>query len=325
MEYAFGGDRGNICLGLRERASPIERYRKTTVPLRACPIFSPTVEKIFPVLIEFARRSGLEAYDPIAGTGYFRNLVLRESKETGEILAVLVTKGGRKLDLADLIRELGLQVPQVKSFWWVENDRLSDFVDFAGKVHIAGALFIEERLGGLRFRVYPETFFQPNPLGADILYGRIVAEVRTLGIGRVLGLYCGSGSIELSVSKAAGEVVGVDSESPNIAAANENAALNEIPHCRFLEGRVESVLKEGTFGDYDLLILDPPRAGISPKGLKHIIGLGIPNIIYVSCNPAAFARDLSLLGERGYRLRKLGAYDFFPHTPHLESLGILAR
>jgi tRNA (uracil-5-)-methyltransferase len=88
---------------------------------------------------------------------------------------------------------------------------------------------------------------------------------------------------------------------------------------------VENVLKEESLTGYDLLILDPPRAGISPKGLKHILRLNIPNIVYVSCNPAAFARDLGLLDENGYRLRKLGCYDFFPQTPHLESLGILAR
>jgi 23S rRNA (uracil1939-C5)-methyltransferase len=325
MEYAFGGDKGDVFLGLRERASPLERYRKRTLPLHTCPIFSPAVEKIFPILLDLAGRSGLTAYDPMARSGYFRNLALREGKNTDEILAVLVTKGGKKLDLEDTVRKLEHQVPQVKSFWWVENERVSDLVDFAGKVHIAGAHFIEERLGGLRFRIYPETFFQPNPRGAEVLYGRIAAEVRALGAQRVLGLYCGSGSIELSVSRAAGEVVGIDSESTNIAAAKENAVLNGIRNCGFIEGRVERALKEETFVGFDLLVLDPPRAGISPKGLKQIIGLNIPNIIYVSCNPAAFARDLSLFGEKGYRLRKLGAYDFFPQTPHLESLGILAR
>jgi 23S rRNA (uracil1939-C5)-methyltransferase len=325
MEFAFGSEKGEIFLGLRERASPIERYRKRTVALRTCPIFSRAVETIFPLLLDFAARSGLEAYNPMARTGYFRNLVLREGKNTDEVLAVLVTKGGKKLDLEDTVQNLKEQVPQVKSFWWVENERVSDLVDFAGKVLVAGASHIEERLGELRFRIYPETFFQPNPRGAEVLYSRITAEVRALGAKRLLGLYCGSGSIELSVCRAAGEVVGIDSETPNIAAARENAALNGIQNCRFIEGRVESVLKGEAFSAFDLLILDPPRAGISPKGLKHIIGLNIPNIIYVSCNPAAFARDLSLLGERGYRLRKLGCYDFFPHTPHLESLGILAR
>ena len=325
MEYAFGGEDGRIFLGLRERATPFERYKKNTVALRTCPIFSGTVEKIFPILLDFAGGSGLDAYDPMARSGYFRNLVLREGKNTNEILAVLVTRKGKNIDLNDTVRELGERVPQVTSFWWVENERVSDLVDYAGKVHIAGAPFIEERLGERRFRIHPETFFQPNPRGAEVLYGRIAAEVRTLGARRVLGLYCGSGSIEISVSRETGEVLGIDSEAPNIAAAKENAALNDIRNCRFLEGHVEYVLKEESFAGFDLLVLDPPRAGISPQGLKQIIDLNIPNIVYVSCNPAAFARDLGRFEEKGYRLRKLGSYDFFPQTPHLESFGVLAR
>ena len=325
MEYAFGGRNRRISLGLRERASPLEKYKKRTVSLHTCPIFSSAVENIFPILLDFAERSGLDAYEPTAKTGYFRNLVLRESKSGGEILAVLVTKAGKKIDGAVLAQKLREKVPQVRSLWWVENERVSDLVDYTGKTHVDGESAIEERLRGLKFRIYPETFFQPNPQSAEVLYTRIEDEVRNVGARKVLGLYCGSGSIELSISRAAGEVVGIDSEIANITAARENASLNGIENCRFIEGRVERVLREEPWAGYDLLILDPPRAGISPKGLRQIIGLDIPNIIYVSCNPAAFARDLGFLGKYGYRLRKLGSYDFFPHTPHLESLGILAR
>jgi 23S rRNA (uracil1939-C5)-methyltransferase len=325
MEYAFSGGTGRIFLGLRERATPFERYKKSTAALHTCSIFSAAVERIFPVILDFASGSGLDAYDPMARTGYLRNLVLREGKNTDEILAVLVTKKGKNTDLNDTVQELGRKVPEVKSFWWVENDRVSDLVDYSGKVHVAGAPFIEERLRGRRFRIRPETFFQPNPRGAEALYGRIAAEVKTLGARKVLGLYCGSGSIELSISEETEEVVGIDSEAANIDTARENAALNDIRNCRFLEGRVEEVLRKESFAGFDLLVLDPPRAGISPQGLKQIFSLDIPNIVYVSCNPAAFARDLSRLGEKGYRLCKLGCYDFFPQTPHLESLGVLAR
>jgi 23S rRNA (uracil1939-C5)-methyltransferase len=325
MEYAFGSEGGRIFLGLRERVTPFERYKKSTVALRTCPIFSEAVEKIFPVLLGHVAGSGLDAYDPIARTGYWRNLVLREGKNTGEILAVLVTKKGKNIDLGNAVRELGERVPQLKSLWWVENERVSDLVDYAGKVHMAGTEFIEERLGERCFRIRPETFFQPNPEGAGVLYARIAAEVRTLGARKILGLFCGSGSIEIFVSGEADEVVGIDSEAPNISTARENVALNRIQNCRFLEGRVEDVLKEEAFAGFDLLVLDPPRAGLSPQGFNQIVGLGIPNLLYVSCNPAAFARDLGRLGAKGYRLRKLGCYDFFPQTPHLESMGILSR
>jgi 23S rRNA (uracil1939-C5)-methyltransferase len=325
MEFAFGGDRDSLCLGLRERASPLDRYHKRTVALRTCPIFSRAVEDTFSVLVNGARGSGMAAYDPLTKAGYFRNLVLRESKSKDEILAILVTKSGQEIDPGGIARALMKNVPRVKSFWWVENDRIPDLVDFERKTHIAGSGFIEERLGGWLFRIHPETFFQPNPLGAEKLYERLAGEVQEMGARRLLGLYCGSGSIEVSVSGAAEEVVGIDSEGANIAVAEENATLNGVGNCRFIEGRVERILKEQKFPGFDVLVLDPPRAGLSAKALKHIVDLNIPRILYVSCNPAAFARDVGLFGENGYRLRKLGCFDFFPHTPHLESLGVLTK
>jgi 23S rRNA (uracil1939-C5)-methyltransferase len=121
MEYAFGGDDGDIVLGLRRRASPLERYEKETVPLQKCLIFSRAAEKIFPIFTAFAKGTGLHPYDPMTRKGFFRNLVLRESKSAGEIMAVLVTRSGEFLDLARLSQELEEKVPEVKSLWWVEN------------------------------------------------------------------------------------------------------------------------------------------------------------------------------------------------------------
>jgi 23S rRNA (uracil1939-C5)-methyltransferase len=325
MEYAFVGSAGDISLGLRERASPLERYKKGTVSLRVCPIFSRTVEPLFQVFRDFANSTGLAAYDPLTRHGFFRNLVLREAKGTGDMLAVLVTRSGKQLEAKDLGERIQAAVPQVKSLWGVENDRVSDVVDYTGKNHILGEKTIEENLHGLALKIYPESFFQPNPGCAADLYGRIVRETQSWSTRRALGLYCGSGSIELALGRTVVEAVGIDSEPMNIRAAEENSRLNSIQNCRFIEGRVEDILKPTVFQGFDLLILDPPRAGISPKGMRHILALSIPYIIYVSCNPGAFARDVRLLTDRGYHLRKLGAFDFFPHTPHLETLGILSR
>jgi 23S rRNA (uracil1939-C5)-methyltransferase len=207
----------------------------------------------------------------------------------------------------------------------VETDRISDVVDYTAKKQIFGQEFIEETLGGFRFRIYPESFFQPNPKAAEILYSKISAEAKARGSRKVLGLYCGPGSIEIFLSRTADEVIGVDSEPMNIAAARENCRTNGIDNCRFIEGFVERVLKGGDLRGYDLLVLDPPRAGISNKGLKHILALNIPVVIYVSCNPAALARDLSLLAQQSYRLQKLWCFDFFPHTPHFESLAVIEK
>lgn len=328
MEFAFTGPARQVQVGLRERASPLDPYRKGTAVLSVCPIFSPAVARLFPIFTAFANGTGRAAYDPMARAGFFRNLVLRESKATGDVLAVLVTRSGERLDLDGLSARLPSETSGrggVKSFWSVENDRVSDVVDYAGKKHVFGERAIEERLGGLRFMIYPETFFQPNPAGAERLYARIVDEARRLGVRRALGLYSGSGSIELSLAGAVDEVVGIDSEPANIAAAGENARLNEIGNCRFIPGRVESVLKDAALGKFDLIVLDPPRAGLSEKAMGHVLSLNVPNLIYVSCNPGAFSRDVRRLIDRGYRLRRLGCFDFFPQTPHLETVGILAK
>lgn len=325
MEFAFGGEGRRVFLGLRRRTSPLEKSERSAVELKKCPIFSPAAEEIFPLVTGFARETGLPAYDPARREGYFRNLVLREGKTSADIMAVLVTKSGRRPEVRWLAEMLERQVSRLKSFWWVETDRVSDVVDFTTKKQISGQEFIEETLGGFRFRIYPESFFQPNPKAAEILYTKIAAEAKARGSRKVLGLYCGPGSIEIFLSRTSEEVVGVDSEPMNIATARENCRTNGIRNCRFIEGRVERALKEGDFRGFDLLVLDPPRAGISNKGLKHIMALNIPAVIYVSCNPAAFARDLNLFIQQGYKLQKLSSFDFFPHTPHLESLAVIAK
>ncbi|MDH7512032.1 MAG: 23S rRNA (uracil(1939)-C(5))-methyltransferase RlmD [Clostridiales bacterium] len=325
MEFAFGGEGRRVFLGLRQRTSPLAKGERSTVELKKCPIFSPAFEEIFPFVASFANETGLPAYDPDRREGYFRNLVLREGKASGDILAILVTKSGRKPEVWRLAETLERRFSLLKSFWWVETDRVSDVVDFSAKKLISGKKFIEDSMGGFRFRIYPESFFQPNPRAAEILYSKIAAEAKARGSRKVLGLYCGPGSIEIFLSRTVDEVVGVDSEPTNITTAVENCRANGIPNCRFIEGRVELVLKKDDFRSFDLVVLDPPRAGISAKGLKHIISLNIPAIFYVSCNPAALARDLSLFAQQGYRLQKLSIFDFFPHTPHLESLAIIAR
>lgn len=323
MEFAFGEAGGALRLGLRERASPFRRYERRTVALERCLIFSPAAERIFPVVLDWARETGQTFYDPGAGTGRLRNLVLREGKATGEVLAVLVTGSGPAAGLDGLAAALRARAPEVRSLWRAETDRASDVVDFSRLTHVAGEAMIRERLTDFEFSVSPESFFQPNPGAAALVYGKIAAEAKRIGSRRALGLYCGPGSIEIFLSRAVEEVVGIDSEASNIAAAERNARANGAGNARFIGGRVEDVLKREALGGFDLLVLDPPRAGISPPGLKLILGLEIPNILYLSCNPAALARDLGLFAERGYRPVRISPVDFFPHTPHLETLALL--
>ncbi len=325
MEFAFGGKNDDLYLGLRRRLSPFEEVTNKTVPLKKCMIFSQKAEKIFPLFLNFAQKTGLPSYNPLTQEGFFRNLILREGKTTGELMLILSTKSGKTLDVETTFLKLQEEIAELKSLYWVENDRLADVVHLERKKFISGKKYIEERLDEFRFRIYPETFFQPNPLAAEVLYKRIVEEAKLMGAKKALGLYCGTGAIEIFLARAVETVIGVDSEPMNILAAEKNSKMNNIPNCRFVLGQVEKVVDPKIFADFDLLVLDPPRAGLSPRGMKRVLSLKIPNLMYVSCNPATLARDLRILLEKGYRLRKLLSFDFFPHTPHLETLGILTR
>ncbi|MBN1444893.1 MAG: 23S rRNA (uracil(1939)-C(5))-methyltransferase RlmD [Candidatus Omnitrophica bacterium] len=322
MEFAFGTEDGRVCLGLRERASPFSSYVKNCISLEECFIFSPAVKSIFPVFLEFARKTGLEAYNPRSGKGFFRHLVLREGKNTGQLMAVLVTRSGGVPDVTGLAKSLA---GKVSSMWWMENNRISDVVSFEKKHHLYGSPWIEERLDGRTFRIHPQSFFQPNTRAAQLMYGRIRENLEGMSAKRILGLYCGTGAIEISLSGAAEEVEGMDSEAGNINNARVNCRLNGVKNCRFHQGYVEDLLKSAAFKSADAVIVDPPRAGLAPRAMKNVLAVDAPVIIYVSCNPAALARDAAVLENTGYKMKKLYCADFFPHTTHMESMAVFEK
>jgi len=325
MEYAFGEKHGALALGLRERVTSSRQTYRRTLPLRECPIFSPAVERIFPVLVAFARENGLEGFEPATRRGHLRHLVLREAKRTGELMVILVTADLPAVDLGPLAGRLAEAAPELRSFVHVTNGRGSDLVEFERTSLIAGVPFIEERLAGLAFRIYPPSFFQTNTAGAELLYRRIRDEAPVTNESRVLGLYCGSGAIELTLAGTAGRVTGIDSVAANIANAVENALLNRIDNTAFVPGTVEALLAEPRREPADIVIVDPPRVGLTAKALRRTIALGAPAVVYVSCNPASLAQDLRGFVEAGYKIASLSPFDLFPHTPHLETLAVLAK
>jgi len=325
MEFAFADDWGELVIGLRERGDPRRKSRGRTVGLRQCPIFSPVVEEIFPVVLEFAKEKGLAAHNPRKGRGVLRHLVLREGKRTGDVMALLVTAPDSGVDFGELAARLATSASRVKGFFHIVNGRKSDIVSFEETRLLSGSAWIEEELGGLTFRIHPPTFFQTNTAAAEALYGKIPGLAGLTRDSRVLGLYCGSGAIEIFLAGKAGRVTGVDSFPENIRNAKENAAANGIENCAFSAGTVEDFLSEPGGEPPDVVVVDPPRPGLTPRALKNILALEVPTVVYVSCNPPAMARDLNHVMARGYRLQTVLPFDFFPHTPHLEVLAVLAR
>jgi 23S rRNA (uracil1939-C5)-methyltransferase len=325
LELSFGINGGGIVLGLRERVSPFKKYEGNVLPIRKCLISSTLVEKIIPIFVEFAGRHGLSHYNPITKRGLLRHLILRESKSTGEIMALLETKSGNIPDVGVLAQTLSRLVPEVRSFYRVINNKAGDDFHSEKMQLVSGKAFLEETLNGFAFRVLPGSFFQPNTKSAEILYGKIRELTDLQADESVLGLYCGTGPIEIFLSGSAKEVAGIDSERSNIIDARENCRLNNIRNCLFYEGKVETILKATNFEGIDLLVLDPPRGGVSAEGLRDIFNIRPKKIGYISCNPSTLARDLKIMRTHGYNVTGITPFDFFPHTPHIETLVGLCR
>jgi septum formation protein len=173
MEFSFGEKFGDLALGLREKTTSGRQTYRRTLPVGECPIFSPVVTRLFPVVTDYARENGLEGFEPATRKGHLRHLVLREGKRTGELMVILVTAELPELDFGALAGKLAAAAPEIRSVVHVSSNRGTDLVEFERMRFIAGVPFIEERLAGLSFRVYPPSFFQTNTAGAELLYGRI--------------------------------------------------------------------------------------------------------------------------------------------------------
>jgi len=325
IELSFGEKQGTIVLGLRERVSPFRHYTGRVVPITKCMIANPVIEKIIPLFIEFASARKLVPYNLISHTGFLRHLIVRSAESTGDIMLILETTGGSLPDMDTFWEMLTKTIPEVKSFFRIINYHDTDIISYEKKIHLFGTEYIEDTLGQFIFRIYPESFYQPNILGAEQLYNRIVAFAQSNGIKSAVGLYCGIGPIELFVSQVAKEVIGIDSNSINIKSAFENCKRNHITNCLFYEDTVENILKTVHLRSPDLIIIDPPRVGVSKKGLDLLYTIDSPYIAYVSCNPSTFARDVLDMKKHGYRIQQIIPFDFFPHTAHIESLAFLTR
>lgn len=228
MEFTFGEKEGKVIIGLRERSSPFKRYSKDVIPLEECSIFSEKVKKIFPVFIEFANSHTLSSYNPFTQKGFLRHLVLREGKKTSQLMILLVTTDGDIPDLPYLGEEVIKKIPELTSFYWIINNQIADVVSFEKKNHLLGKSYIEENIGEMKFKIYPQTFFQPNTDGAEILYNKIVEFAEFSGNEKVLGLYCGAGVIEIFISRYVKEIIGIDSNPVNIFNAKENCKINGV-------------------------------------------------------------------------------------------------
>jgi 23S rRNA (uracil1939-C5)-methyltransferase len=274
----------------------------------------------------WARAERLEAYDQEQQAGYLRHLVVREGRNTGQVLVQLVTAAGERFDREQLVEELR-RFPEVRSIHWAVNESPAEVTNLSTTL-LWGEEWIEERLGGLRFRVRPNAFLQTNTEMAEVLYELAVDFAALTGEETVYDLYCGIGTIGLTMASRALTVWGIDVSEESIACALENADLNGITNAAFYAGEVGQAVEElrDRAGAPDVVVVDPPRAGLSGKAVRRIGRMEPTKIVYVSCNPTTLASNVKDFGrDWGYRLERARPVDMFPHTPHIETVALLSR
>ncbi|MGN0341160.1 MAG: class I SAM-dependent RNA methyltransferase [Roseburia sp.] len=354
MEFTFGDafKDGPLALGMHKRGSFYD-----IVSVTDCQIVDEDYRKILSCVQDYFQEKGTAFYHRMRHTGYLRHLLVRKAVKTEQILVDLVTAspealcmpeyGGENLiavsgaeheaavatekELLSGMVERLLALELTGNFAGIlhtRNDSIADVIKDEGTEVLYGKDSFYEELLGLRFQITPFSFFQTNSLGAELLYQTardyIGDSLNEKADKVVFDLYSGTGTIAQMLSPVAKKVIGVEIVEEAVEAARENAALNGLTNCEFIAGDVLKVI--GDIADKpDYIVLDPPRDGIHPKALEHIIDYGVDQMVYISCKPTSLVRDLEVLQARGYQVKRVCCVDMFAGTGHVETVVLLQR
>lgn len=344
MEYSFSCIEHDIetdkeiddafALGFKHRGTwwKVENLNK------ASGLFDEQWENFLKTFREHLKTSGLPAWHPPQKKGFFRHIVIRKSFYQDQLLINLVTssQGLEQFDAHEagefLKKHMG---NRIAGFQHTINDNVADRakIENGNCELIFGEDHVIEDLNGLKFEISMESFFQTNPASAERLYDKALDYVfegeRDLSDKTIMDLFCGTGTIGQLLSQRTenASIVGVDIVEEAIEDAKRNALRNGIENISFFAADVGKFLREYPeyIGKIDTIVLDPPRAGIAPKTLKKVIALDAERIVYISCNPSTQARDINTLEENGYETKKITLVDQFPHTSHIEAIGLFEK
>jgi len=317
----------NFALGLHTR----NRYDKT-LAIEECHLQSPLSNQILAVARAFTEQHALLPYTTFGHTGFWRFLVIREGKKTNEVMVNIVTAeapDGRAA-VQQFAEKLRAAIPAITTIVHNINRSKAQVAVGDEELILHGPGFIREYIGRFLFQISASSFFQTNTLGAEKLYAVAREFAALTGKEIVYDLYCGAGTIAIFISQHAKQVVGFEIVPQAIHDAGVNCRLNSVTNCSFVLGDLKDELAQvpiitRRWGKPDVVIIDPPRAGMHPKVVQKIIELSPQRIVYVSCNPSTFARDVKELSMRGYQLKKAQPVDMFPHTSHIEVVGALEK
>ena len=317
LEYSFGeSEDGELVLGFHKpgRWNDIDDVTEDVLA-------SEEIDAVRNAARAWAREEGLSAWDRRSGDGFLRNLVVREGRRSGQLQVRLVTSEG------DFRAESFAAALSADSVLWTQTGGVAETTRDGKTVLLQGEEYIEETLCGLRFRISHEAFFQTNSEMAERLYAEAAAAAGLTGSERLYDLFCGIGTIGLSLAKQARELWGVEIVEQAIVDAARNAALNGIANAHFAAGDVRTEMRPlvERAGAPDVVLVDPPRAGLSQKVVRRILETEPKRIVYVSCNPSTLAPNARQMADAGYELKSVKPVDMFPQTPHIEAVALLER
>lgn len=325
-ELTFGESDGRLTLGFHA-----VRSFWRVVDLPDCLLLPHPVVEIVNSVRALAAATGLPVHHARTHQGFFRSLMIRSSAATGQVMACLVTSPGSREVMSRLAQDLRARHPHLASVYWGMTTRLADVAVPEELIHLEGAAHLEDQLGPFRLRLHPLSFLQPNSRQADRMYAYLCDSIRELPRGVAWDLYCGVGVIGFYLAKHVSRVYGIDVEPHHVELASANAALNELGNMEFRAGRVETLLLDRRAwlaeAKPDLVVVDPPRAGLHLHALSALLAARPTTIAYIACNIQSLARDLRVLlaSFPRYHVRALRAFDMFPHTNHVETVALLTR
>ena len=320
-QFPVGIVDGQAVLGFYKKAS------HDIVPTDYCHIQAPINTEIIKVIKEYIKKYDISVYNEKNRKGLLRHVVTRVGFKTGELMIVLITNGKELPYKDELIEMLKTNIKGLKSIVHNINDKNTNVIFGRESRTIYGEDKISDYIGGLKFKISDQSFFQVNPIQTEKLYEKTLEYALLTGEENVFDIYCGTGSISLFLAQQAKKVIGVEVVETAIENAKENAKINNIHNTEFYVGKAEEVIpklyEKGLKAD--VVVVDPPRKGCEEIVLETIAKMEPKRIVYVSCNPASLARDLAYLEERGYKTLEVQPVDMFGHTAHVECVVLIQR
>jgi len=304
------------------------RYDKI-LNINECHLHPELGNEILNAVKEKARELKLKPYDVKTHNGFLRHLVMRFGQNTGDMMVNLVTSYENPELIQPLADHIHETFPQVTSIINNINTKKADIAFGEYETILYGYPTITEKMGDLTFEISANSFFQTNTNQGAKLYKTALDGAELTGKEIVYDLYCGTGSISLFLAQKAKEVHGFELITSSVEDATRNAITNLITNVRFHKANLDFFFKKESkrkkVPNPDVIIVDPPRAGMHKDMVNSLPKFGAQRLVYVSCNPTTQARDVALLMENGYELKKLSMVDMFPHTPHIETIAVLEK